>query len=32
MRCKVCQEKEEGFLHLFLYCKELEEFLRNVNV
>ncbi len=20
--CKVCQEKEEGFLHLFLYCKE----------
>ncbi len=26
--CKVCQEKEEGFLHLFLYCKELEEFLK----
>ncbi len=25
--CKVCQEKE-GFLHLFLYCKELEEFLK----
>uniref|UniRef100_A0A9J7XN67 Reverse transcriptase domain-containing protein n=1 Tax=Cyprinus carpio carpio TaxID=630221 RepID=A0A9J7XN67_CYPCA len=26
--CKVCQEKEEGILHMFLYCRELEEFLR----
>jgi len=26
--CKVCQEKEEGILHMFLYCKELEEFLK----
>ncbi len=26
--CKVCQEKEEGISHMFLYCKELESFLR----
>lgn len=26
--CKVCQEKEEWILHMFLYCKELEEFLK----
>lgn len=25
--CKVCQEEEEGILHMFLYCKELEVFL-----
>ncbi len=30
--CKVCQEKEEGISHMFLYCKELESFLRKVNV
>lgn len=26
--CKVCQERDEGFLHLFLYCKHLEGFLK----
>lgn len=26
--CKVCRQKEEGILHLFVYCKELEDFLR----
>jgi len=26
--CKVCQEKEEWILHMFLYCKELEDFLK----
>lgn len=26
--CKVCQEKEEWILHMFLYCKELENFLK----
>ncbi len=26
--CKVCQEKEEGISHMFLYCKKLESFLR----
>ncbi len=24
--CKVCNYDDEGFLHLFLYCKELEDF------
>lgn len=24
--CKVCQEEDKVFLHLFLYCKELQEF------
>lgn len=24
--CKVCKEEDEGFLHLFLYCKELDAF------
>ena len=26
--CKVCQEEEEGILHMFLHCRELEDFLR----
>lgn len=25
--CKVCEEKNEGILHLFLYCTELEELM-----
>lgn len=24
--CKVCQDADEGFLHLFLYCNELKDF------
>ncbi len=27
--CKVCNDDDEGFLHLFLYCKELEDFIGN---
>ena len=26
--CKVCKDEDEGILHLFLYCKELEGFYR----
>ncbi len=25
--CKVCNDDDEGFLHLFFYCKELEDFI-----
>lgn len=25
-KCTVCQEEDKVFLHLFLYCKELQEF------
>lgn len=30
--CKVCQKEEEGFLHMFLYCQELEGFLKDCKV